>query len=114
MGRLTKRTTKRVLALTIAAGALLGASPAFSLQASRPGVLAFTSPGDVLHLKDTGEKHWVKAMYRRSASPDTTRTLWNKYGESTYTNTGGGSKIRTLKACVEIDLWPDECTGWQN
>ncbi|WP_018653304.1 hypothetical protein [Actinomadura flavalba] len=68
---------------------------------------------DTIKVKDWAAKNWVKGEYKRTASSNTKRTLWNKSGKGRTVESGPGSKIYTLQVCEERNAQPDKCSGWK-
>lgn len=56
--------------------------------------------------------HPVYVEYKRNGGSGT-YTLWNKGGSGTTVTSGTGGAVYSLRACVNIDGWPDKCDSWR-
>ncbi|MFE2409233.1 hypothetical protein ACFXDE_12925 [Kitasatospora sp. NPDC059408] len=112
-------TARKAAVCILAAGAILGASPAFAQnhESNIRGASAW-SKGDnaTLSVKDTeADKHGVYARYFRHNNGGEKR-LNNYAGEGTTTTSASDAKhyVTQLKACVDIQWGADRCDGsWQ-
>ncbi|MFA3872640.1 hypothetical protein ABS735_02900 [Streptomyces sp. MMCC 100] len=109
---------KKTAAAVIAVAALTMSTPAFAgeINASTNGAYAWTS-GNVRHyanIKDTAaDGHPVKAQYSHPYFSESVSTLWEKAGYGNSNRSAYHSdEIWRIKACEYINMWPDECSGW--
>ena len=104
-------------ALTLAAtGALLGAAqPAFAHLSSVSGSQAWSySPYGAVAVKDTAaDSHSAYANYQRHGNGSTLR-IENSNGSGTTVITANDETnyVMQVQACVDIQLEPDSCGGW--
>ncbi len=114
---------KRIAAAAIAVAALTMSTPAFAgeIDAATDGAYAWTSgkPGYIrryANIEDTDKDgHSVKAQYSYPYFSSTVRTLWEKDGYGHKNKSAWhGSEIWRIKACEDINHWPDDCSGWDS
>ncbi|MFI0355319.1 hypothetical protein [Actinomadura sp. 9N407] len=67
----------------------------------------------IAYAKDWGDDgRAVAAKYYRKSSPGKQRTLWNKSGPGRTAQSGKGSKVIKIRACVQVRPGPDKCGNW--
>ncbi|WP_274915188.1 hypothetical protein [Streptomyces sp. WZ-12] len=113
-----KKATARGLAgLAIGGLALVGASPAFAMEAYSPSAHAhaWTTTSDrvvKLQQNDLGKSH---ADYYRTTDPNEPYHLWNKSGIMGSTATSGnGNRVVKMRACNWVKDNDDECGKYVN
>lgn len=116
------KRVKRAAGVIVGGLFLLGASPAFAIDAATDGAYAWTDECNrtgctlghtYVWVKDRkADGHPVKAEYERRLSGNV-GTLWEKRGNG-YSNVSANISegVAAIKACEYINNWPDDCSGW--
>ncbi|MFC5719952.1 hypothetical protein ACFP1Z_07165 [Streptomyces gamaensis] len=111
-----KSTARGLAGLAIGGVALLGASPAFAMEAYSPSgrAHAFTTSSDravKLEQLGLGMSH---ADYYRTTDPNEPYHLWNKGGIGTTASSGVGNTVVKLRVCNWVKDNNDECGKYVN
>ncbi|MFE5723453.1 hypothetical protein [Streptomyces erythrochromogenes] len=108
---------KKMAGVAVGALVILGSAPAVAsnIDSYKDGQVHAYSYGTNTRVAVSDTKkdgHPVYVNYRRDFSSEI-YSLWNKSGEGTTQTSGSGNAVYTLRACVNIDGWPDKCDSWR-
>ncbi|THA83657.1 hypothetical protein [Streptomyces sp. A0592] len=105
--------SRKTLAVSLGAIAVLGSSPAMAvdLSSSKDGQVHAYSYGTNTRVavEDTKQDGYpVYVNYKRENS-GSQYTLWNKSGSGTTQTSAAGAAVYVIQACVSLSGWPDKC-----
>ncbi|WP_189829233.1 hypothetical protein [Streptomyces subrutilus] len=107
---------KRIAAMAIIGGSLVAASPAFAqdMYGAKNGSEAWSYGSNAqVAVKDTkADSREVYAEYNRRTTSDHELRNSSGYNTTVYGPSDATNYVRMLKACVAINLQPDECSAW--